>query len=255
MLRRLIAAFIAAILGSGGAVTAAAPVNADTILSERGYPEIVSQYMDEIGKEELCAKTGYTYSGAVIAQYDGKDVKITEIPTDGEASINEEDGRITVMLVCSERLAGEKTPESVFVQICYNWHPLPLIRAYDLLGAYWDSELFKIQDDSFYKVDKYSGVLLDENGHLITVYKNLIQEESDSFTGDNGRISWRAKLAGITGLVVTELSGYAQFTLLPTANVSQSDTVSISAGYLHKTIIGMLSGKTVTPDMTVNFSL
>lgn len=242
MFIRIFAAIIAALLAGNPAAVAVSSFGASSTES-RGYPAAVIEFMDEQGQAKLCSGS-YTFVTARLAQYDGDRVTVTEIGRDDAIEISEDEGSLAALWVVSEKPGtGE-----LLVQMTYNWHPLPLIRTTDTAGAFWNETEYRLVEDSFYKTDKYTGVLLDENGTVITVYENLVQEESTEPISAEDGVTWKCKLSGITGLVVTGLYGYAEFMIEPLNDF----TGEIGFGYLHKTLGGIIKGKTVKPDFTIS---
>lgn len=242
MFRKILAAIIAAFfMGNPVAVPAGSFGNSSP--EARGYPAAVMEFMDETGQAKLCSGS-YTFVTAHLAQYDGSHVTVTKIGKDDAIETSEEDGAFVALWVVSRKQGSGE----LLVQMTYNWHPLPLIRTTDTAGVFWNQDAYRLVPDSFYKADRYTGALLDENGTVIAVYENLLQEESKSPNTESSSVTWKCKLSGITGLVVTGLYGYAELCLEPLS----VESGEVSFGYLHKTLGGILKGKTVSPDFAVS---
>ena len=233
MIYRLIALILSAVIGLGGYVPASAGEDVDAVLRGRGYPELVIKYMDARGKAELADKVGYRFSDAKLVHRDGGSV--TAYDDEDEVSLPERPGLVTLWVASVRRLPGGSA-ESAFVQMCYNWMPLPLFRGRDAVTAEWDTSAMRLRDGSFYKIDSYDGTLLDDNGRVVTSYADVMRDGSAEYEDTASGIRWTARLGGFTGLVLTGLRGYARFTLAPSEVFDGS--VTVACGYSHRVLFG-----------------
>lgn len=66
-------------------------------------------------------------------------------------------------------LSRYSTSGNLLVTYSYDWLNLPVERFSDSIGISWDSDIFRMLDNTFYKVDKYNRKNMDIRGLPIRV--------------------------------------------------------------------------------------
>lgn len=125
----------------------------------------------------------------------------------------------------------------ILVSFYYEWLNMPVARLQDPIAVSWGDELLRLEDNSFNKIDKYSGYYFDLTQNLITI-TDAIQSEEDGYANASpAGVSWYADLKGNIGLTVTELYGYGSFHLVPAhgTTVYTGTYTTLYAHYVHPT--------------------
>lgn len=204
--------------------------NVDTILLERGYPQIVLDTMSEGSKNDTYMENT-TFAGAVITYYNESDGTSTQISVNEDGTYVAPRGQIpqadlTLTLACSKSESAAGKLNFLIIKYDYNWKKLPLWRWQDTMSVSWDPSKFEMSDDGFYKEDRYDGYIIGANGEHIGPYVNQIHSsESRYASGSSAGVSWYADLKGYIGVVPTALYGYGRFKLVPKSTTYDGSTI------------------------------
>lgn len=239
-MKRLIAVTLAFIVLLSN-VTALADDAERGWFTERGYPQSVVDRMDDQAKKELRSRDDLRFQAASLVCYSGMERQVSLVEGSGELSPIGGRG-VTVLWVCSRADNGE-----VFVQVCYDWRPLPVLRGRDSLGTFWNENCFELKEGSFYRADKLTGVLLDDMQRVAVTYNDEVYSEGNQCETADGSLMWRAELYNRLGIIASELTGYAHFTLLPRDGKSEA---WLSGGYLHRSLMTPATSRPV-PDFSI----
>lgn len=216
----------------------------DQALRERHYPQVVLDTMDPDCKKELYEDSELYFDSADLIFYDQENGEFESISIcdDGIAPI----GQISTSdLTLNWTISKYKctSPENgdglkkVNVRYSYKWEKLPACRWQDIISVTWDTDVLDIGDESFYKVDKYSGFETNSVGVPTKSFKNRIQSEEKGYAKnlDSG-IAWYADLRGYRPFeVVNQLNGYARFDLIPKEAYYKKGSSVIFGHYVHPT--------------------
>lgn len=211
----------------------------DSELASRGYPEIVLGTMDYDAKLDLYDED-VGFMGAVVTYYDEEAGTFVDISVNEDGSYIAPRGQISTSDL-SLNFTYSRSPEEkgtvldyIKVTYNYNWNNLPAFRWQDPISVSWDGDAFEMVDDSFSKVDKYDGYIIDLDGSLLGPYTNQIHSYEDGYaSGSSVGVTWYADLKGYTGFTITDLYGYGTFDLAP-KNTTTSGSTTLYGYYVHQ---------------------
>lgn len=239
--RKLVGLALAAIMIMGMSVTAFAredqSSSLDSILLQRGYPQIVLDTMDIDAKADICADN-VTFAGAVITYYDEEDAVFREISVNEDGTYNSPKGQIpTADLSLSFTYSKSETSSGrlnyIKITYNYNWLKLPVFRWQDPVSVSWDNSKFEMMDNSFSKVDKYDGLVVNANGVVVGTVTDQVHSSEDGYANaSNAGVTWYADLKGYIGVQPTKLYGYGTFKIAPTSTTS-SGSSTLYGHYVH----------------------
>ncbi len=203
----------------------------DTALIERGYPSDVLSRMDESHKLMIYQDPNWFYGGSNSIRY-SEAQNNTGIQPYGQIPVSD----LTLYFDLSYGVY-DGVLEQIFVQFYYTWNNIPTFRFQDPIAISWDESKFKLKDDSFYKVDKFTGFYTYEPGVVTWLRDEVHSLETGYAIASPSGVSWYADLKGNIGVTVTELYGYGYFFLEPAHNVTvyEGDTSTLYAHYVHPT--------------------
>lgn len=127
--------------------------------------------------------------------------------------------------------------EHLFVQFYYEWLNIPVFRYQDPIYVTWNEDKFRLEDDTFYKIDKYSGVMVNTDGtHIWYTDETKSLEEGYACASPSG-VAWYADLTDSFGITITELYGYGCFRLVAAhdATITYGMSETLYANYVHPT--------------------
>lgn len=210
----------------------------DSLLESRGYPKIVLESMDNDLKEIIYNENN-EFSGATVSYYDDTSNTFTDISIDENGDYILPRGQIStsslsMALIYTKNKASNGNLNSIRIYYNYKWLKLPVFRWQDPIAVSWDNTKFQMSDNSFKKVDKYDGYIVDSNGTMHTYTNQIHSSENGYANASNAGVSWYADLKGYTGIIPTNLYGYAIFDLVPTHSTSSGST-TLYAHYVHPT--------------------
>lgn len=105
-------------------------------------------------------------------------------------------------------------------------------RYQDPIAVSWDDSLFRLEDDSFTKVDKYDGYD-PALGVIFGKVTNQIHSSENAYAnGYPAGVSWYADLKGYIGNQPTKLYGYGTFNLKPKFEI-YNFTTTLYGKYIH----------------------
>lgn len=246
--KKLVSIALSAVMIMGMSVTTFAAeketTNIDTVLLERGYPQIVLDSMDTDAKADIY-NDNVTFAGAVLSYYDEETSSFTDISVDEDGSYIAPRGQISTSDLALSFTYSKSTSSGklsyIKVTYNYNWTNLPFFRWQDPVSVSWDNSKFEMTDSSFSKVDKYDGYITDANGIIISTVKNQTHSsESGYASASNAGVTWYADLKGYIGVTPTKLYGYGTFKLKPTSSTS-SGSSTLYGHYVHPTTSASLS--------------
>lgn len=224
--------FVCMLLSVG--VTAYAEENLiDSVLLERGYPQIVLDTLcDEV--KLLYYNSEEEFAGAAIQYYREDSSEYTTITVDenGEyvvpyGQISDDD--MTVSLVATKYSASNKL---VQIQLTYNysWENRPADRHEDAIAISW-KDGYTMVDGGFYKANKYD-YYTNVSG---TLYSSTYDYSSNYMTGGPNGVDWGVPLAKDTlldGISIVKYYGYGRV-LLNADTPSATGTATFYATYVH----------------------
>lgn len=212
--------------------------NIYTTLHERGYPMEILQRTPEEELYVLLDNPDLTFGGAslVTCSRAMKNVQTFEFSPDTSPSYDDiEENAFTIMVAVSYIIENGEI-SSAYIYTTYVWDAVPLFRGDDPVSLSWDSRLFHIRSNSFYKADKYDCLITSAIPSM--EFKGEINSESSSSAnvGADG-VSWYADLKSssfFAGLAVTRLYGSMHVWLDAEDDVHSASGVStISMNYSH----------------------
>lgn len=207
----------------------AAGKSVNETLTERGYPTAVLETLCEEAKAELvnrncyfesAQKDLYDENGALIASYDL-----------GQQNQRTPRGQIQASHLSLSIVISRTSTNAKNVTYNYDWKTLPVNRWQDPIGVSWDSNCFYIQGGSFHKVDKY---IYYNRGVGTPITGTQSDEWAYASAYANG-CTWYADLKGYSSLYdITDLYGYATFTLIPKTS---GGTSQLYGKYVHNKLM------------------
>ena len=165
----------------------------DTVLRERGLPQIYLDHLSDSAKESLYARSDLEFEGATITTYNQTDgsVESYDIAGDGIAVYNQIPA---ADLNLTWGIFHKRYTDIVHVVYSYQWNRWPKDRYEDQIAVTWDSSKFQMVDNSFYKIDQYSGKRLKSDGTLGPVETVTNSREFRYAKGSATGVTWYAKL-------------------------------------------------------------
>ncbi|MBQ4599396.1 MAG: hypothetical protein IJB19_05750 [Clostridia bacterium] len=222
----------------------------DAALLERGYPQVYLDNISESAKESLYNKPDAVFAGAMICAYNEESGESFQyaISADGISTcgqIDEED------LTLTWGLSRYTTSGNVLVTYSYEWNNLPVNRYQDPIGVSWDDECFEMIDNSFYKVDKFTGYS-NYGGFIGSTLETVIHDEANAYaSASSSGVTWYADLVGHNTIYYTvSIYGHGEFLLKPK---STSFTTTLYGHYVHA--LTGLSLSLGIPDYGVGFEI
>lgn len=210
--------------------------NVDDKLLQVGYPQIIIDTMDMDIKKDII-ESNLSFLGAKVIYCDNNQKKKVEAEIRSEENDyrkleSMEDSPLILSLVYSR---NNQTSESsnIHVAFHYKWNQLPLSLFQDQISVTWDENRYYMEDNSFKKVDKYSGYILDLAGNNQWYYDQILSREPGFAQSVEGGVRWYADLKGYIGVTVTELYGYGSFWLIP-KNCNREEKIDIQGVYSHE---------------------
>lgn len=208
----------------------------DATLAQRGYPESMLNEINISQKLELYRDPDMNYVDSFTISYDEPaNNSNSGIQPYGQISTSD----LSLSFYISRSLNDDNTLNKIFVQYSYNWKNIPVFRFEDCIAVSWNGDKFKMVDDTFYKVDKYSGTYVDANGDTAYITDEYHSSDTGYARGSADGVSWYADLKGNTGtLIVTKLNGYGSFRLEPQPDVTipVGTTTTFYGHYVHPTV-------------------
>ena len=206
-------------------------------LIDRGYPAIYLEFTSPTAIESLYLDSEATFGGAIITTYDEETGTFTDydIPADGVMPF----GQIPTADLALTWSISILSDTERRITYSYNWKNLPVNRFQDPIAISWDGDLFRIKDNSFYKVDKYDYYLIIDSERVD--FKGIPHSEEHGYAaGYADGVTWYADLVGFGGSRFhTKLYGHAEFVL--ETKTSGSGTSTLFGHYVHQTLVGNLS--------------
>lgn len=214
-------------------------IDIDAALLEKGYPQIVLDSMDEDAKISIYNEGNIAFSGAVISYYDETDGTFSEITVNEDGSYIAPKGQISpsdlhLSFVCTAVYEAPGPYLHHFViSYSYDWNSLPVWRWQDPIAVSWDSSMFRLTDDSFYKTDKYDGYVV-VGGVIVGKVTDQIHSSEKSYAyASNAGVTWYADLKGYIGTQPSRLYGFAEFKLTPLSTYYEGST-TFYGHYVHQ---------------------
>lgn len=254
IIRRLTSVFLAitiAICVHTSAFASANEIDYDKELMDRGYPQIILDTLDDGMKCDIY-NANVWFAGGTIVSYEEESGNHTEINVSRDGSyilprnqIQSED--LTLSILETYLKYGDNSLANFTIWYHYTWNEIPFFRWQDPIAVTWDSSIFRMKDDSFYKVDKYDYEVLDYEGMVVESGTGLIHSSDTSYANasDSG-VTWYADLKGYSANEgVTGLYGYAKFVLEP-VNTTYSGSSTLYGRYVHSKISTGI-GITISP--------
>lgn len=210
----------------------------DAALIERGYPASVLDNLDPVQKQDI-------YNDEDLIYLDSFSLSYSESSTNTDNSTIQPYGQIStsdleLWFVLSMTTDADNLLNELSVHFYYEWLNMPIFRFQDPIAVSWDSNKFRLLDDSFEKTDMFSGYFLDPlNNYNIIQINDYVQSNEEGYASASpSGVSWYADLASPVGITVTELYGYGKFTLVAAhdTTVSLGTTSTLYAHYVHPTV-------------------
>lgn len=210
----------------------------DAVLLERGYPSDVLARMTPEQKLELYQDENLTYVGTLSINYTEDFPKDFNNSLQPYGQISTSDLSLYFDVSCAMNGGTSNTLNYIYIQFHYNWNKIPVMRFQDPIAISWDDTKFRLEDDSFSKVDKFTGYFTDFDGTAYWLHDEIHSSESGYAEASTAGVSWYADLKGNIGIVVTELYGYGSFKLVPAHGVTIYDGLrsTLYAHYVHPTL-------------------
>lgn len=213
-------------------------VNIDSILMQRGYPQIVLEKMDDDVKS-IILTDDTTFAGAIISYYDEDDGTFADITVNEDGSYIDPRGQIptadlSLTWVFNKSTTSNGKLNTIRVTFNYNWLHLPIFRWQDPVSISWDDTKFQMKPGSFEKIDKYDGIIVNNVQIVSTVINQVHSYEQGYASSSNAGVTWYADLKGYTGVSPTKLYGHGTFTLNAKSGTSSGSTIFYSH-YIHPT--------------------
>lgn len=213
-------------------------IDIDSLLIERGYPQIVLDTMDDDTKLDIYNEN-VSFLGAIVSYYDEDNDLFIDIQINEDGSYIAPRGQISTsdlsLSFTYSRSPSKPTTELSYIKVTYsyNWLNLPFWRWQDPVSISWDDSKFEMADNSFSKIDKYDGYIVDTNGILYGPYTNQIHSSENGYANASAAgVSWYADLKGYVGIQPTKLYGSCTFNLTP-KSTTYSGSTTLYGNYIH----------------------
>lgn len=205
----------------------------DAALIDRGYPADVLAILDSSEKTRLYHDSSLHYVDSFTISYSEHTSTDTNIQPYGQISASD----LTLNFVISVELNQDLELNRIEVSYQYNWLNIPFFRWEDTISVSWDDTKLRLADDTFSKVDKYSGWFLDVGNNTQWISDEIHSSENGYAHASPAGVSWYADLKGNIGVNVTELYGYGSFRLVPAHGVTlyEGESLTLYGHYVHPT--------------------
>ncbi len=215
----------------------------DTVLLQRGFPQLYLEHLSLSAKESLYNKPDLVFEGATISVYDEQtgDFIDYEISNDGISLYGQiPDSDLSLTWAVSR----SSTSKDVHVTYSYKWHTSPVFRWDDQIGVAWNPEYFRMVDNSFLKGDYYYSS--PGTGEIGT----LSESRNFSSSEDSG-VVWHAKRPAIWQ---NNLSfGHGEFLLHP--QKTGTFTTTLHGHFVHPTASATIELQVPIFDGGISFSV